>query len=391
MGRKVSMNIGINYPNTDMQLNGCINDSGTMVQMAIDLGINKKYIYMFVDSKNRKYFSEKYYGNIKDVIGKSKYPSKKNIIDRLKYILRDENVSVLMLTCACHGTQYDNKNDDVEEDNKDDAFCFVDNNGKYSKNTCMIDDEFRKIMNMYTKKRKNPIYIFCLIDICHSGTLLDFENEQHIRIDGNEMIMVNRKINRKIQSFENPNCHVCCIGTGQEIQSVLEDYGNKEDKKKNITRGRGTYSFCKAIDKLGKKDISMTEILQQMIYELDKIDGSQIANTNENSQLPVLSSSHEFKEKTDNKVQSVRFLVGEETPDAYLQSGNLEMTVATKCKIVSDDEFFGRQNSNTDNSNTDNNDTENSIDNKTKIVNINNNITDSKILGKNILKGLLQL
>jgi hypothetical protein len=158
MGRKVSVHIGINYPNTDMELRGCINDASVMVKKSLELGIRRSNIHLLVDSKNRKYYSEKYYSELKDIIDDSNYPSINNVLSTLRNILIDESISVLFLTCSCHGTRMKNRGQkDYEEDGKDDAFCLVDDNGKFSYNTCLIDDDFRKIISNYTNKRTNPI------------------------------------------------------------------------------------------------------------------------------------------------------------------------------------------------------------------------------------------
>jgi hypothetical protein len=154
------------------------------------------------------------------------------------------------------------------------------------------------------------------------------------------MLMVNRKINRRIQPLNSSKCFACSIGTGQETQSVLEDYGNYQDSLKGITRGRGTESFCKALDNVGTKNVSMSEILEQMIKELDKIDGRMIGNTNSKSQLPVLSSSIPFKKINRNSLKSIRFLIGEDEPHKYINIKNIYKRSNTKCLMVSDKIFF---------------------------------------------------
>lgn len=68
-----------------------------------------------------------------------------------------------------HGTNVADQSGD-ERDGQDEAFCFVDSNGQISLQSCMIDDDFARIMVEST----NPdVRIIILTDCCHSGTIAD--------------------------------------------------------------------------------------------------------------------------------------------------------------------------------------------------------------------------
>mmetsp|Transcript_41486 Transcript_41486/g.95362 ORF Transcript_41486/g.95362 Transcript_41486/m.95362 type:complete len:290 (-) Transcript_41486:75-944(-) len=69
-----------------------------------------------------------------------------------------------------HGTQVEDLDGD-EDDGKDEAFCFVDENGRVSHDTLMTDDEFRELLISSTDEDTN---VFIISDCCHSGTIADF-------------------------------------------------------------------------------------------------------------------------------------------------------------------------------------------------------------------------
>mmetsp|Transcript_754 Transcript_754/g.2202 ORF Transcript_754/g.2202 Transcript_754/m.2202 type:complete len:288 (+) Transcript_754:112-975(+) len=58
-----------------------------------------------------------------------------------------------------------------ESDGQDEAFCFVDDTGKLSRDSVMIDDDFAEIM---TTSLHEGVRTIILTDCCHSGTIADF-------------------------------------------------------------------------------------------------------------------------------------------------------------------------------------------------------------------------
>jgi len=73
-----------------------------------------------------------------------------------------------------HGTNILDKSGD-EADGKDEAFCFVTPDGQISLESCMIDDDFAKII---TTAIPQECLVVVLTDCCHSGTMCDFDNAE---------------------------------------------------------------------------------------------------------------------------------------------------------------------------------------------------------------------
>jgi len=73
-----------------------------------------------------------------------------------------------------HGTGL--PDDDFDEaDGQDEAYCFVDENGQISYNTCLRDDDFAKLI---TENIHSGVEILVLSDCCHSGSVCDFGQEE---------------------------------------------------------------------------------------------------------------------------------------------------------------------------------------------------------------------
>jgi len=68
-----------------------------------------------------------------------------------------------------HGTNIEDLSGE-EEDGQDEAFCFVDDAGQISINSCMIDDDFAQIV---TDSVPEDARIVILTDCCHSGSIAD--------------------------------------------------------------------------------------------------------------------------------------------------------------------------------------------------------------------------
>jgi len=71
-----------------------------------------------------------------------------------------------------HGTNIKDMSGD-EADGNDEAFCFVTPDGQINFESCMIDDDFAKIV---TSAIPSECFTLIITDCCHSGTISDFEN-----------------------------------------------------------------------------------------------------------------------------------------------------------------------------------------------------------------------
>lgn len=75
----------------------------------------------------------------------------------------------LVFYYAGHGMSLSDRGGD-EKDIHDEAFCFVDDNGKIGANTILADDEFADLVCSCTEESAR---ILILTDCCHSGTIAD--------------------------------------------------------------------------------------------------------------------------------------------------------------------------------------------------------------------------
>mmetsp|Transcript_14308 Transcript_14308/g.32510 ORF Transcript_14308/g.32510 Transcript_14308/m.32510 type:complete len:356 (-) Transcript_14308:66-1133(-) len=72
-----------------------------------------------------------------------------------------------------HGTSMKDQSGD-EADGKDEAFCFVTEDGQINYNSCLVDDDFAQCI---CDSVPEPTQIVILTDCCHSGTIADLEVE----------------------------------------------------------------------------------------------------------------------------------------------------------------------------------------------------------------------
>jgi len=72
-----------------------------------------------------------------------------------------------------HGTSLADDNGD-EADHKDEAFCFIDQDGQVTAETCLRDDE---LTTLITQNVHQETRIIILADCCHSGTIADMDDK----------------------------------------------------------------------------------------------------------------------------------------------------------------------------------------------------------------------
>lgn len=141
---KNALLVGINYENTEYQLNGCINDVSLI----------------------RNYISQKGFSNITMFTDKTdKKPTKNNIITELQNFLINSNENdLLYFHYSGHGSYVQDYNND-ELDAKDETIVSQD-----LKN--ITDDELISVIKQKLPKNRTLIAVF---DSCHSGTVLDLK------------------------------------------------------------------------------------------------------------------------------------------------------------------------------------------------------------------------
>lgn len=148
-GQKAAVLIGINYKGTNGELRGCENDIFSTKKLLLEkYGFEEKNIIVLTESsKEAKY-----------------KPTRANILDAIEWLVKkgNEGFGSLWFQYSGHGYYFEDHDGD-EKDGKDECLVTCDN-------YAIVDDELRvKLVNRIPKSSK----LFCLMDCCHSGTMLD--------------------------------------------------------------------------------------------------------------------------------------------------------------------------------------------------------------------------
>lgn len=145
---KIALLIGINYLNTEYELNGCFNDVRGVYGYLYNNGYQEHNITVLSEmGKNDK---KPTYANIIN-----------SLMEKIKQINRNSEVTDFFIHYSGHGTYIRDKEGD-EIDNMDEAWYTLDNE-------LITDDNLYKLLSTI----KREINIFVLSDCCHSGTILD--------------------------------------------------------------------------------------------------------------------------------------------------------------------------------------------------------------------------
>ncbi|KAG2499854.1 hypothetical protein HYH03_002145 [Edaphochlamys debaryana] len=144
---------GCNYPGTNAELRGCINDVWTMKEVLTKyLGFTEENITVLIDT-DKSYMQ----------------PTGKNMKAKLsEMVAAAADGDELFLHFSGHGTQIPSADGD-EKDNKDEAICPCDMN-------VITDDDLRVLLKPL--EAKPGVKFTFVADCCHSGTLLDHETVQ---------------------------------------------------------------------------------------------------------------------------------------------------------------------------------------------------------------------
>jgi len=143
---------GLNYKNTNHELNGCINDTLLMKNcLEKYLEIDQNEILLLTDDTDIK-------------------PTKNNIINSINQSIEEVNngkYDTLWVHYSGHGTYIKDTNNDENKENdgniaKDEALYTLDDD-------IIIDDELNEIFSKLNSNKK----LICIFDCCHSGTALD--------------------------------------------------------------------------------------------------------------------------------------------------------------------------------------------------------------------------
>lgn len=248
---KKGLLIGINYIGVDdiSPLNGCINDSENLAGF---LHKNKYIPYQEMTLMN-----DKQSGNL--------YPTKKNIVKQLKYIVEcveqyPQKPIFIFFSYSGHG-YYQADDDGDEFDGRDEVLCPVD----CMSNGFIRDDDLKE---QFIDKLPPNVTCVILIDSCHSGTILDLKYEYPL---GNNLPV---KIHNHINDTQ---CNVVMI-SGCTDSQTSGDANLKDTMTSNYEyQGAMTASFLNTFH----DEITYAELITNM---------RKLLKDSHFTQIPQLSS-----------------------------------------------------------------------------------------------------
>jgi len=205
MGKKYAILCGLNYSSLgkSWELFGCINDMNLIANMLMDAyGYKEENMYIFRD----------------DFDLDNRYPTKKNITNRLKILCNSlEEDDELWVHMSCHGSQFRDYGKN-ESDGQDEYVVVYDDTKKGL--VALIDDEFNTIL----KNSKCKILMF--FDSCNSGTVGDlqynylYDYEQSKARDKNVLTRTKENNNMII------NKQIYIFGSARDNELAADAYNN---------------------------------------------------------------------------------------------------------------------------------------------------------------------
>ena len=241
-GEKAALLIGINYKGTKSELNGSENNVYRTKEILISkYGFNDKNILVLTESEKDSKL----------------HPNYENIMTAIGWLAKMGNngCQTLRFQYAGHGYYVKDTNGD-EADGQDE--CIVTND-----NYAIIDDHMRvALINQLPKECK----LFCFMDCCHSGTLLDLKYKYNPKSNG--IVEVNQA---------RTNCEVISITGCRDDQVGWEAYFN------NKYAGALTWTFLKTIKSYNYKEVGLFELINKVHAEIVKVGFDQV---------PQLTSSY---------------------------------------------------------------------------------------------------
>ena len=216
--------VGINYNNTDHQLNGCINDVNNLKKYLIKKHKLQNKVCILTDNTVLK-------------------PTKTIILKKYKDLLTNsKSGDTIFFTYSGHGSYINDLNGD-ELDGKDELLVSIDN---YK----ITDDELKEITDKYLP---NNVRLFLLFDCCHSGTLMDLKYNYLSKTNYNEIVT-----NDSLETKSN----VYLISGCRDNQTSMEAY------KKRKIQGAMTHACLNVIKQ--NKNLSWKTLLLKMRDQLSK-------------------------------------------------------------------------------------------------------------------------
>lgn len=238
---KKALLIGINYIDTDLELRGCINDVISIKSFIMrEYGFTENEIIMLTE------------------VSKKKQPTKQNIINYLKWLVKDiDENSRLFLHYSGHGSvlsKFQNQNDNQNESNiNDKLICPLD----YKKTGFITDQNVYQIFQPLFDEKQGA-KLTAIFDCCNNNTLLNLRCKYRVQQTDdstNYSINIDKPFNNTIGNV--------CILSGCYHQDITND-----DIIEGFEQGAITYGLLKTYKKMKQKDKqpSYKSIIKNLTY-----------------------------------------------------------------------------------------------------------------------------
>jgi hypothetical protein len=219
---KKALLMGLNYTGTSSALNGCENDAYNLRDFLIRYGYEPQNIRIMTEDKKG-----------------SDRPTRTNIINAMKALVRDSDGYDLFVGYSGHGTSKHEGYYGDEEDHKDECLCPLD----YGRAGLIKDDEIKKILiDPLTKTTKMTI----LMDCCMSGTVCDLKYRYKIDMGGDTSKFTVR-MNRK---YKQTVAQVVMISGCMDTQTSADYYGVDPHTFEKEFQGAMTNAFLNSMKDL---------------------------------------------------------------------------------------------------------------------------------------------
>lgn len=247
-GRKRALLIGCNYPGSQAELRGCVNDVMRMSAM-----LRGRYGYSPHDMRILT----------DDGHGPHGAPTRANIISGMRWLVEGAQPGdALFFHYSGHGGQQPDPNY-MEEDGYDETILPTD----FEYAGMIVDDE---IFDTTCAPLQSGVKLTGVMDCCHSGTGLDLP----FVWQGGKWI-----------EEDNP-CHsagdVCMISGCMDEQTSADATGNRGE-----AAGAMTTALCDVLDDLSGSSIGYTQLLEQMRVKLAQRGFDQIPNLTSSQRFDV--------------------------------------------------------------------------------------------------------
>jgi hypothetical protein len=244
---KYALLIGINYIGQNGQLSGCINDIRNVSRV-----LKNKYNYNKIIL-------------LDDRIGGNNHPTKTNIIAHLETLVQEsKHYNEIWIHYSGHGSHvYDYSGD--EDDNRDEVIIPVD----YKDNGVISDD----LLNIYIKQINPTCKVTCIMDCCHSGTILDLPYKLN---NDNQW----DKVGNSLNPHELPD--ICMISGCKDDQTSADAYINTD------WQGAMTWSLLKVL-KDNNYNLSYRRLVNEMRLLLKDSKYSQIPQMTNSFEMDIIN------------------------------------------------------------------------------------------------------